>query len=212
MKKDHYSLVDPTGRYLVRSLYFDTDDFQNYQEKMNGNCDRVKLRLRTYSTEISNDLKLRVEFKVRRGVLTEKYVTWVDYLAYREFMENGHWKDVSNTVLAEFERLCDVKAWRPKVLIEYRREGFVTRSKGDLRLTFDHKVKSTQACSLFPQNLFFRNHYPGWVILEIKCSQKQPAWLTGLVQQNGLHIVPNSKYTQSIEIARPEVVMEAWSD
>ncbi len=211
MKKDHYSLTRPSGSYPVRSLYFDTDDLNNYEEKVNGDCDRVKLRIRSYSKIPPDGMNLRVELKARKGMAMEKHSTWIDHQAYREFMASGHWRNLPDAILQEFERYVHLKAQNPKIIVEYQREGYLSRGREPLRITFDHKVRSAHADSLFPEQTFFRQHYPGFIVLEIKCDKRQPHWLRELIQQQALCIVANSKYSQGIEIALPEVVRSTWS-
>jgi hypothetical protein len=211
MKKDRYSLAGEAGRYLVRSLYFDTDDLGNYQEKNNGDSDRNKLRIRNYSKTPQDGTSLRVELKARKGMSMEKHSTWINYDAYQEFMSTWHWPSQSDPVLNEFERYIHLKAQRPKIIVEYQREGYLCRGLEELRVTFDLKVKSARASSLFPEHSFFRPHYPGYIVLEIKCDKSQPDWLRVLVQQHGLHITPNSKYAQGIEVALPEIIRSSWS-
>lgn len=211
MKKDRYSLANSLGRYPLRSLYFDTFDFRNYVEKINGDCDRVKLRIRTY-VQTSEDCKqVRAEFKIRKGIATEKFVSWVTYSDYENFKASGHWPRLSNAVLIDFERFFHLKTLQPQIIIDYQREGFITRAGENLRITFDHQVRSAQAKDLFPSTPFFHDHYHGWVVLEIKCTNQPPDWLRRLVRQNGLRVIANSKYTQGIEVARPDIVRVAWS-
>jgi hypothetical protein len=59
--------------YLVRSLYFDTHNYQAYHEKINGDFGRIKIRVRSYSDQKRIDAPLRVELKTRRGAAMEKF-------------------------------------------------------------------------------------------------------------------------------------------
>lgn len=212
-QKDNYSLASPTGRYFVRSLYFDTDSFKNFEEKVNGDSDRVKLRIRTYSNlQPEPEEDVRVELKARKSMTMEKYQTWVTYQDYQEFMKHNHWPKNEDAVLEEFERYVHLKTQRPKIIVEYQREGYVARDREAVRITFDHHVRSAKARTLYPKNPFFRKHYLGMVILEIKCNKKQPQWLLDLVQDQGLKLAANSKYVQGIEAARPDIVKGIWSN
>ena len=213
MQLDPFSKRAPGYQYLVRSLYFDTPDYQAYYEKINGDCNRVKFRIRTYSETIENDPKIRVELKVRKGVMMEKFSSFVTAAEYQEFMKKGFWALEDNPVLDEVERNLHKKHLRPKVLVEYLREGYQTRSRENIRITFDDKVHSAFSKSLFPQEkLFFRPHHPQTLILEIKHYEKQPDWLRNIVQRHSLKMIANSKYVQGIEVASPEVVTPAWSN
>jgi len=210
-RPDAFTLDAPQGRYLVRSLYFDSPDLHAYQEKVDGNCDRVKLRIRTYARDLTENSVLRVEMKARKGVSVEKHGAFISAEQYKTFMQFGHWPATSEPVLLEFERYVHLKGLVPLILVEYRREGFIARAQGDLRFTIDHQVRSAHANSLFPSAPLFRPLRLGAIIFEIKCNKSQPAWLRALVQAHGLRIMANSKFTQGIEATRPELVYPGWS-
>lgn len=193
MEPDYYSRKKP---YVVRSLYFDSIDYAAYQENENGCRSRIKLRIRSYSEEPSDSLS--VEIKAKEGSKTIKYSTFITYSWYLHFMEHYHFPKNNDPVLIEFERLVHLKMWRPKVLIQYRRDGYRSKTSPDLRITFDHKVCSTNVQELFPKEQFFRDHNPYAIILEIKYLKEQPEWLSSFVHRHGLKWVANSKYAQSI--------------
>ena len=211
MKKDPFTAGPEHQRYVVRSLYFDSTDLRAYVEKINGDTDRVKLRVRAYQREMEPDMRVRMELKARKGMAMEKHSTWVNWIDFQCFIKNWHWPDPSDQVLSEFERYVHLKTLRPKVLVEYEREGYLTRVDGLVRVTFDHHVRSARSEKLFPQDPFFREYYPGTVVFEIKCDKRQPLWLRKLVQDHGLRLAANSKFAQGIEISRPDIVRATWS-
>jgi hypothetical protein len=94
----------------------------------------------------------------------------------------------------------------PKLIIEYEREGFVTKDKSDLRITFDHNVRSTVSEVLFDDKLIgVRRHSPT-VVCEIKCGMKKPLWLEAMVKEYGLKVVGNSKYVQAVQRMNPNII------
>lgn len=198
MKKDSFTEKALSRGYVVRSLYFDTDDYQSYYEKMNGDSERVKFRLRTYPS--NPQTAVRVELKMRKASLVIKKVALVSWAQYDHFMRTWHW-EVENPVLQEFSRILHARQLRPKVMIEYQREGFTTRVPSDLRVTFDHALKSVEAKSLTGAPPFFRKHDPHSVVMEIKFQKPFPAWLKTIVQQYGLKMIANSKYAQAIQVS-----------
>ena len=211
VRSDAFTSSAPQGRYLVRSLYFDSADLRAYQEKVNGDCDRTKLRIRTYARSLQENPDIRVEMKARKGMSMEKHGTFISPAYYQGFMQSNHWPALDDPLLVEFERYIHLKTLVPLVLVEYRREGFSARAQQGLRITFDHKVKSARATTLFPLAPVFRAHQRGVIVLEIKCDKSKPHWLRELVQAHGLRFVANSKFTQSIEVVRPELVRPSWS-
>jgi hypothetical protein len=205
MEMDSYTRCAAHQRYLVRSLYFDTSNYRAYDQKMNGDCDRAKFRLRSYETELSEKSAIRVELKMRHGNLMNKKSIFVSNEEYSHFMQHRHWKDVEDPVAVEFERQSLIQDLRPVILVEYEREGYQSKLKNDLRITFDHRVHSAHARSLFPPHPFFRMLMPRRVILEIKFKENLPFWVERLVREQGLKIIANSKYTQGLQVARHDL-------
>ncbi len=207
MEKDRFTQKAPNNRYLVRSLYFDNDQFQAYYEKIEGNFGRIKCRIRTYNVLPDNSSLLRVELKNRWGESIEKYSTAVSIADYLGFMKTRHWPNSSNDpILQEFERIYYLRALRPKVLVEYYREGYKPRTNEELRITMDHDVRSCSTDSLYPKPALFKNHHYHIIVLEVKCRREQPPWLSRLVRSHSLKYIANSKYTQGIEAVRPDLV------
>ncbi len=206
MEMDDYTRRTGNHRYLVRSLYYDNDQFQAYYEKIEGNFGRIKCRIRTYSDRLDSSSILKVELKNRWGESIEKYSTLISEEAYHYFRDNRHWPGQENPVLQEFERIYYLRAMRPKVLVQYYREGYKTRNHDDVRVTIDHDVRSCMADNLFPAPAIFKAHHPHSLVLEIKCRRKQPTWLSQLVRRHGLKYIANSKYTQGIEAVRPDLI------
>ena len=206
IQPDKYTVNRNDGKYFVRSLYFDTCNYEAFHEKENGNCGRIKLRLRTYAKSPDLAEPVSVELKTRKGDIVHKHSVFVSYGEYMNFIKQGHWPDRSSPVLEEFERLFHLRQLRPTTLVQYYREGFKSRLGDNVRITFDHDVSSCTGRQLFPDCMFLRPHHPGRVILEIKYSDKQPVWCMNIVKKCGFKIVANSKYVQSVQVAQPDVV------
>lgn len=211
VRPDVFTVANERKQYVVRSLYFDSADMRAFQEKVDGDCDRTKLRIRTYASTLQEAADIRVEMKARKGISVEKRNTFITIDFYQKFMQSNHWPINDNPVLIEFERYLHLKNLKPQVLIEYYREGFSATAQKNLRVTFDHNVRSTKATSLFPARPIFHYHNRGAIIFEIKCNKNQPNWINQLVKGHGLRIVANSKFAQGIEISSPEIVQPAWS-
>jgi hypothetical protein len=205
MKKDKFTRTAPGKGYLVRSLYFDSNDLSAYHEKMSGDNERIKFRLRTYNSTLHEKTLVRVELKARRNNLVIKKSDFVDLENYLHFIKYKHWKNHTNQTMIEFERYLHMKSLEPKIITQYYREGYETRTKDSLRITFDHDVQSTHADSLFPKHCFYNKHGFNTVILEIKFKDEPPGWVRKLVFENGLKVLANSKFTQGIQIARKDL-------
>lgn len=202
MKKDQHTRASSSKGYFVRSLYYDTYDYQAYHEKMSGDNQRVKYRLRSYSKEIYGVGLIRAELKVRISNRVEKHSTVISQKDYYSFIKRRCWLSNNNYILQEFERIAHQKDLQPLLLVEYYREGYRSRFGDDLRITFDHEVSSAHSNILFPDHLFFKEHHPNLLVMEIKFKDELPPWVFELVQNHGLKVIANSKFTQGIQVAR----------
>ncbi len=205
MQKDKFTKRAGGKGYFVRSLYYDTLDYASYHQKMAGDNERVKLRIRTYSPTPDKDSPIRVELKMRKRNLVIKKSRLINFEEYENFANTGRWSDENDLLLSEFENHRLSKMSEPKLIIEYFRECYETKVPGGLRITFDHEVKSAHSDELFPEHSFYRPHYPGIVIMEIKFKDEVPAWVKKLVHTYGLRIIANSKFTQGLQACRHDL-------
>lgn len=206
MRADRYT-VEGGGRYLVRSLYFDTRDLSAFHERNDGIFGRIKPRFRVYADTREATSRVRVELKTRKGMSMEKHCTFVPYDDYLEFMRLRSWGGTPDPVLEEFARLVRARDARPVLVVQYRREGFRSRDGSPVRVTIDHNVQSSRAGELFAERLLLRPHRPKNIVLEIKTEGRgEPDWLREIVRSHSLRSVSNSKYVQGIEIVRPAMV------
>ncbi len=121
---------DPTGVYLVRSLYLDTPDFMAYHEKLSGATVRHKLRVRVYGQDPSQTPHVRLEVKSRYSGFIHKItaeVPWEDYgdieLALkRRTLPPARLLNSNST--QEFFRLQRQYNMEPKIIVQYRRQAF----------------------------------------------------------------------------------------
>jgi len=202
MATDKYSANSPTGAYLVRSLYFDTFDYQAYKDKLDGFYGRTKFRLRCYSAQKTFLNSISVEIKTKIGNTVEKYTTTVPIDYYDKFINTYHWPDYVSPVLIDFERSVLLRTLQPVVIVEYHREGMCDLLGDGVRVTFDHMLQSADSNELFPERLFFTKHYPEHIILEVKSHNVPPLWLKRIVQRYGLRLVAYSKYVQSVTVSK----------
>ena len=199
MKKDKYTEISKNNKYLVRSIYFDNYKFKNYYEKVQGDYSRIKIRVRTYTKNPNKNTKLSVELKTRSGELMEKFTTFINYQEYLYFINHQNFMQIDNKVLTEVARLSYIHNFKPVVVTEYWREGYESRDKRRLRMTFDHDIKFQKTSDLFDQKKIYRKRIKNDIIFEIKYTGKLPYWVSNLIREYGLKRLANSKYCQAIE-------------
>ena len=146
--------------YLIRSLYFDSLDERDYQEKIDGMELRRKLRLRIYGP--GDDFAM-LEMKQKEGAYQKKRslrVGRADALA----LAAG-----SYGCLLRYPDPFAAECYGLLHLWWYRRKAYIAK-ENNIRITFDHEIRATEAClDLFsPQLNLYPVLDPFNAVLEVK--------------------------------------------
>ena len=198
-RHDDCSRRGRNNRYFVRSLYFDTYDYLAYQEKVTGVTSRIKLRIRSYWNNRRDTAFVTLELKTKAANLVEKFSQRISLADYDRLMASGTLPGNCSPTAEEFRRLMLLKDLRPKVLVDYEREGLASFDGSGVRITFDHDLRFAAAEDLFPNGVFFHRARPQLVVMEIKVGGNRPNWLERVVRTYELNSVPNSKYAWGVE-------------
>ncbi|MGM9564244.1 MAG: polyphosphate polymerase domain-containing protein [Faecousia sp.] len=197
MHADRHS--GPDG-YLVRSLYFDDLDCAAYRDKLNGNPERSKLRLRYYNGDESY---IVLENKEKLGRLTRKTAQEVS----REValaMVNGDRErclEARGAVMDQFLARGGTRSLKPRVLVDYRRTAFV-HSVSNVRITLDEKVST----GLYRTDLFDREAArlpvldPGRAVVEVKFDHFLPDHLDAALRDIPMVRLAVSKYVKCLGV------------
>jgi len=129
--------------YVIRSLYFDTLDDRDFHEKEAGVEIRRKVRLRIYDTEANFAM---LEMKQKEGDYQMKRSLLVSKEDAIELSKGNYSCLLSyeDPFATEMYAFMTTNLYRPKVIIEYRRDAFVVK-ENSIRLTFDHDIVATEA-------------------------------------------------------------------
>ena len=185
----------PTGRYLIRSLYFDTPFDRAVEEKVSGVEFRDKYRIRIYNY---TDKTIKFERKHKNGPLIKKESVSLtrqqcDAVIAGEYGFLLHKKE---PFAKELYAALRTEYWRPKVLVDYEREPFIFPLE-DVRVTFDRDVRTGLHCTdLFnPRAVMIpATEYGSGCILEVKYNRYLPAFVRMLIQTDASLHTAASKY------------------
>lgn len=132
------------GKYLIRSLYFDTPQDKALNEKQNGVSRRHKFRIRYYNGDTS---LIHVEKKSKAGGLGTKVSAAItkDQAAQIVDGDIAWMKDSDEPVLRELYTEMVSQRLMPKTIVDYTREPFIYRP-GNVRVTLDYNVRSGLGC------------------------------------------------------------------
>ncbi len=164
-------------QYSITSLYFDTPNEEDFEDKVDGIKSREKFRLRIYNH--SKDI-IKFESKKRVETAIKKTSAIISTNDASEVL-NGNYKSLLNSN-SEFLKLSYAKltsrGYRPKLIVEYDREAYFL-PYGNIRITFDLNLRtynsetdilniSNAAIPIFEDNL---------QVLEVKHSIPLPSHL-----------------------------------
>jgi len=165
------------NQYTITSLYFDTPNEEDFEDKVDGIKSREKFRLRFY-----NQKKDLVKFESKKRVETAIKKT-SSIIPIRDVSEilKGNYESLLNSN-SEFLKISYAKltsrGYRPKLIVEYDREAYFL-PYGNIRITFDLNLRtynsetdllniSNTAIPIFEDNL---------QVLEVKHSIPLPSHL-----------------------------------
>ena len=166
-----------SGRYTIRSLYFDDLNAAAYYEKVDGIDSRTKYRIRFYNYDGS---VIKLEKKEKLGNLTRKTaqtITKKDARALEYALSQGC-PDNPEGLTDELRIACMSRGLRPKVLVDYDRTPFLCNS-GNTRITIDENLRTRP----YIAHLFASPRAmtpvlePDQVILEVKFDDFLPGYL-----------------------------------
>lgn len=201
------------GQYTVKSVYFDTPDFRHYHTKMNGEANRLKVRLRGYNeggpaAPVFFEIKRKYEVPIRKNRAPARFDQALRMFGGEEidqFIEKEKWADDARRFFYQLY----ARRMQPVVNVIYEREPFLTSATdpaNDARITFDKSLRSVAWPRV--ENLFdetgARHVFGGCFILEIKFNHYCPVWLKSILEELQLRREPASKYTACID-CQPEI-------
>ena len=198
---DGYANKELKKNYFVRSLYFENNNYSNFNEKVDGVKLRHKYRIRTYSNKLDKNTPIFLELKGRENLRTYKTRFFIEQNDLNLFFEKKNYFKLKKTysdnyLIEQFVFDCYRKNLSPKILVDYNRTPYINKSGLYFRLTFDNNIISMSNSSLYSTGLNFgwRECLAGFTILEVKFESSIPAWFQRIVQSYQLQIRSISKF------------------
>lgn len=190
----HADVHNGTQGYVIRSLYFDTPDDQDFYDKVDGLELRRKIRLRIYSPQ--SDFAM-LEMKQKEGPYQRKR----SLRLRRENAEQlcrGYYRPLmayEDPFAAECYGLMHSRCYRPKAVVEYRRQAFVAR-ENHIRITLDSRIIATESSfDLFSEHLpMYAVMDPFHMVLEVKYNGFLLSYLKDLLDRVERSELSVSKY------------------
>ena len=188
--------------YMVRSLYFDTMQDQDYEDKQDGLETRKKIRLRIYDPNADFGM---LEMKQKQGENQKKRSLRLSRKDAQE-LTKGNYQCLLNyedPFAKECYALMNVLCYRPKAIVEYQRKAYVA-SENKTRITFDTAIKATESnFDIFSPTL---NQYsvldPYLTVMEVKYSGFLLSYIKEVISMEGKTSTSVSKYCLSRSVGK----------
>ncbi len=183
--------------YQIRSLYFDTLNDSDYEEKIEGVEKRRKIRLRRYLPETDN---VMLEEKKKSDVYQRKRSLQMKQEDAEQLIKGNYsvLLNYQDEFAAECFYLMSDRCYRPKAVVEYQRRAYIAK-ENNIRITLDSNIIVTESCfNLFSKDLL---QYPvmesSYAVLEVKYNGFLPSYIKELLKLANHSEISFSKYCLS---------------
>ncbi len=188
--------------YLIRSLYFDTLEDNDFQEKEDGVDPRRKIRLRNYGPDMNFAM---LELKQKQGIMQKKRSLRLSRKDAEKLIQGEYsvLLEYDNPFAAECFALMNMFCYRPKAVVSYQRKAFVAK-ENNIRITFDHSLKGSESnFDIFSKN-FLENTIldPYLVVLEVKFNGFLLSYIKDLLRECDRSEIAISKYCLGRKISK----------
>lgn len=189
--------------YRVRSLYFDTVDDDDFQNKLTEQNVRRKIRLRIYSP---TDQFAKLELKQKTNIYQMKRSLLISKEHALELIK-GNFSVLlkyNDDFAAEMYVLMTERCYRPKTIIEYWRKAFVAE-KNNIRITFDSEIRAVEGnTDLYSSCLPLYPILPmDKVIFEVKYNRFLLSYISDIISSVDKSMITASKYVMGRSLSYP---------
>ena len=206
LELDENGVGKPNYSYPVHSVYLDSEDLKTYWTTINGDKNRFKLRLRFYNNNPDTPVFFEIKRRMNNCIMKQRGAVRRDSVP---LLLRGQFPEPSDMCSKEPKHMLAVQNFcqmmhqinaRPKVHIGYLREAYVPHDDNSARVTMDREVRTEPELYLRLQTEFL-NPTPVWdkdVVVELKFTNRFPAWFGELVRIFNLRQCGAAKYVDGV--------------
>jgi hypothetical protein len=200
--------------YTVVTLQLDNEGLDLHYAKERENLSRFKLRVRTYGTPGLAPVFMEIKRKFRQTIVKSRvcipFDEWSEDLIYTTNLDIDFSSRKEEDAFLDFVRLTRQIDARPKTLIRYVRECYLSVTDSYARVTFDRQLEYQPTDSWTDWGRQGRwismdtpiaqgmGHSFSAVILELKCLSDTPTWMLDLITEFDLMRTGNCKYCTAL--------------
>jgi SPX domain protein involved in polyphosphate accumulation len=208
LRPDEFADPNAGYSYPIHSLYLDNAGLHLCTSTIEGHKNRFKLRIRYYDDKPDSPVFFEVKRRVTDAILKKRAAVRRDAAMRLLAGHSPHPTDLLKPAdVKAFDSLCQFCELRNKidafgkVIVSYVREAWVTPDNNSVRMTFDRNIRG----SIYKNDLHARGLVDGaktdipGVVLELKFTDRFPAWMRDAVHIFNLQRCSVPKYVECIE-------------
>ncbi|WP_414660010.1 VTC domain-containing protein [Horticoccus sp. 23ND18S-11] len=192
--------------YPVHSLYLDSAELALYRATVNGDTKRFKLRVRYYDDRPETPVYLEIKRRADRCIMKERALvtkTNAARLIAGEEPALRHLVRPDARGFAALRTFCGLMrrmGATPRAHVGYEREAWVSAGRNAVRVTMDRAIRCEPCLQSRFETAFGHGRpvFADRVILEVKFTDRFPAWVGSMVQAFGLQQQSAAKYVDGV--------------
>lgn len=184
--------------YSIFNVYYDTHDNALIRTSLSKPYHKEKLRMRSYTSPVSENDKVFLELKKKTGGIVHKrraVLTLREATAFLEGKRPAPGGYMNEQVLDELDYFLRCNPVRPAAYIRYDRIAFFGKNDKNFRITFDSNIRTRREKVGLEQGdfgtpLLEKDSF----LMEIKITGALPLWLADRLAELKIYKTRFSKY------------------
>lgn len=192
-----YIAEDSYGHTSIRNIYYDTDTYLLIRRSIEKPIFKEKLRLRSYGLVSPHDTVFAEIKRKYRGTVYKRRLPLSEMQA-AAWMGGERPAGLSGQIASEIDYfLSYYETLAPRVFLSYERDAYIAKRDG-LRVTFDSNVLARCEGLSLCEEVGGRSLLPeGMTLMELKCSNALPLYVTSILTREGIYKASFSKYGEA---------------
>lgn len=182
--------MDEYGQHTIGNIYYDTDTYELISHSIEKPAYKEKFRIRSYGVP-NEDSKVFLEIKKKYDGIVYKRRISLSLAEAKAYLNFGKRPRKETQILKEIDYFIAYYHPSPKVYIAYDRVAYFGKEDPEVRITFDHNIRSRQydldlKAGDYGDKLLNEDQY----LMEVKVPGAMPLWLAHIFSE--LEIYPSS--------------------
>lgn len=182
----------------INNIYFDSREFNNLMDNIDGDMNRTKYRIRWYGDMLSEIADPKLELKIKNGLVNVKKSYQLNQFELGKGISLSTLKNVVRNSPIDAQVSYSLREQLPVMLNRYKRKYFVSADK-KFRITIDVD-QSFYKLNMFNNN-FLQAHRDSYnAIIELKYDFKHESEAHWITNKLPFRLTKSSKYYRGIAL------------